>query len=61
MINMNHAFDAGYRGNIFKLIYNFALQAQCLIHIGGDAVKVAYVPLQLLSIPPSFTMVAAKA
>jgi len=36
-------------------------QAQCLIHIGGDAVKVAYVPLQLLSIPPSFTMVAAKA
>ena len=44
-----------------KLINNHFLQAQCLIHIGGDAVKVAYVPLQLLSIPSSFTMVAAKA
>ena len=38
-----------------------SLQAQCLIHIGGDAVKVAYVPLQSISIPPSLTMVAAKA
>ena len=46
---------------MIKLISSFVLQAQCLIHIGGDAVKVAYVPLQLVSIPPSFTLVAAKA
>merc|ERR1719479_806973 len=39
-------------------------QAQCLIHIGGDAVKVAYVPFQLLPnssiIPSSSTMVPTK-
>jgi hypothetical protein len=36
-------------------------QAQCLIHIGGDAVKVAYVPFQLLPMPSPATMIAPKA
>merc|ERR1712150_150350 len=40
-------------------------QAQCLIHIGGDAVKVSYVPFQLLPLSStnlsSSTVVAAKA
>lgn len=41
-------------------------QAQCLIHIGGDAVKVVYVPYQLLpatssTIPSSYNLVSTKA
>ena len=44
--------------NALKKCFHYLFQAQCLIHIGGDAVKVAYVPFQLLPLP---SQPAAKA
>ena len=45
-------------------IFSLYFQAQCLIHIGGDAVKVAYIPYQLpvaSASVPSSAFVMAKA
>ena len=47
----------------YWVIYHY-FQAQCLIHIGGDAVKVAYIPYQLpvaSASVPSSALVMAKA